>query len=263
MGMTPVSSINFPAALASSESEDAGEARGDADGGRGDKDDRSRDDKDDRSRDDKDDQSKASASHRREFSENQDRIKESTEEHPGYIYSDQLLNFDHTSGDSILLQAETAKRHGDLEKAITLARKSLDMAPGCLDAHAFYAEVLESKLRKQTERDPEMFETCVKEWLIVLRNKVGDEAGMNAHGIAVPFIGTFFEDEEHTIKARQHLIKLTGAAPKGWETDNKYLKKVLTASRESVSGKVVKQKKPKDEFKEELKDEFKGKDEFK
>lgn len=213
---------------------------------------------------DRDEESKESAGeHRKEFAEKQDRIIESSAEHPGYITSDQLLNFDHTSGDSVLFQAEIAKRHGDLEKAITLARRSLDMAPGNMDAHCFYADVLESKLRKQTERDPEMFETCVKEWLIVLRNKVGDEAGMNAHGIGVPFIGTFYEDEDHTIKARQHLVKLTGAAPKGWETDNKYLKRVLTADRETVSGRIVKPKKQKDEFKEELKNEFKSKDEFK
>ena len=50
------------------------------------------------------------------------------------------------------------------------------------------------------------------------------------------------EDEDHTIKARQHLTKLTGFSPKPWETDTRYLKRVLAKTTESVSGKIVKKK---------------------
>jgi len=46
-------------------------------------------------------------------------------------------------------------------------------------------------------------------------------------------------DDERVIPARQHLVKLTGSAPKFWETDSKYLKRVTTAEENKVYGKVV------------------------
>jgi hypothetical protein len=159
----------------------------------------------------------------------------------GVVTSDELFHTHESSGQSLMFEAQNAKRSGDMERAITLIRRSLDADDNDLDAHCFYAEMLESKLKKQVEKDPEAFRTCVKEWLLVLRNEVGEEKGLNFHGIG--FMGTFYEDEEHTIKARQHLVKLTGASPKGWESDSRYLKRVLTKSAEEVSGKVVKPKK--------------------
>jgi hypothetical protein len=161
----------------------------------------------------------------------------------GVVFSSQMLHSEHgSSGLSLLFEAENAKRYGDLDQAITFVRRSLDVDDSNLDAHAFYADVLEAKLKKQTERDPEMFRTCIQEWLIVMRNKVGDERGLNIHGIGIPAMGTAYEDEDHTIKARQHLTKLTGFSPKPWETDTRYLKRVLAKTTESVSGKIVKKK---------------------
>ncbi len=63
--------------------------------------------------------------------------------------------------------------------------------------------MLEAKLRSGEEKSPEAFKDCIKEWLLILRNEVGAEKGMTAHGIGIPGMGKFYEDEEHTIEARQ------------------------------------------------------------
>ena len=100
-----------------------------------------------------------------------------------------------------------------------------------------YAEALEGKLKEQTDRDPALFSKCVKEWLIVLRQECGDEK-LTYHGLGIPIMGKFYEDDERVIPARQHLMKLTGTMPKVWETDTKYLKRV-TAGTHKLSGKVI------------------------
>jgi len=66
------------------------------------------------------------------------------------------------------------------------------------------------------------------------------ERGEAAHGINP--MGHFYEDEEHGISARRHLVKLTGYAPKPWETNARYLKRVLLPSTGTVSGAVIKDK---------------------
>jgi hypothetical protein len=46
-----------------------------------------------------------------------------------------------------------------------------------------------------------------------------------------------YSDEETGMTARAHLLSLTGVAPKAWQTDIKYLKKVL--NRNDLDGKVL------------------------
>ncbi|MFX5680438.1 hypothetical protein ABTE28_20290, partial [Acinetobacter baumannii] len=80
--------------------------------------------------------------------------------------------------------------------------KDLDNA----DTHLVYAEALEKKINKQTSKDNELFKKCVKEWLIVYRGEKGDERGLsNSHGISIPMLGKFYEDEDRSIPAKQRL----------------------------------------------------------
>lgn len=180
--------------------------------------------------------SSSKAASQADESETQERLPEGT------IYSDQALNGHHKSAQSLLIAAQEAERHGRRERALALVRQAMELDYDDVDAHCFYATTLEEKLKQQDEKDPEAFRECIREWLMILRNEIGAEKGMTAHGISFPGVGSFYEDEDHTIEARRRLIKLAGSAPKGWETDKRYLKRVAPTSEETVSGKIVKEK---------------------
>ncbi|PWT97220.1 MAG: hypothetical protein C5B53_08395 [Candidatus Melainabacteria bacterium] len=158
----------------------------------------------------------------------------------GTINSNQLLELGMVSPRSLVIEGEKALYSGDPDRAITVLHRSLDRDYEDADAHTFLARALEMKLKSQAERDPELYNECVKEWLVVLRNHSGMERGEGAHGINI--LGHLYEDEEHGVDARKHLVKLTGYAPKPWETSAKYLKRVLLPTSGTVSGAVVKDK---------------------
>jgi tetratricopeptide (TPR) repeat protein len=136
--------------------------------------------------------------------------------------------------------AEYATAHGDFDKAISLCRRALNKDADDLAVHQAYAIALEEKWKSQPEskKDPTVYQKAVAEWLIVLRNEAGCEKGLTFHGLTIPVMGNFYQDEEHVITARAHLVSLTGISPKPWQTDAVYLKKVL--SKNDVSGKVLK-----------------------
>jgi hypothetical protein len=155
------------------------------------------------------------------------------------ISGNQSMQSGNSTSKSLMLQAQTALGAGNVDTAIQLIRKSLSENNDDADAHTVYAEALEKKMRSQTERDPELFNKVVKEWLIVMRDEVGDEKAMNFHGAG---IGDFYRDEEHNLLAARHLTKLTGSAPKPWQTNARYLKKVLKPTDTDVKGVIVKRK---------------------
>lgn len=143
---------------------------------------------------------------------------------------------------SVGLAADYSNRYNNYDKAIKLSKKALDRDPDDLDLHLTYAESLEAKLKTQEERDPELYNKCVTEWLTVLRNDVGDEAGLTYHGVGLPGIH-LYEDTQRGGAARQHLKTLTGSVPRGWETNARYLKRVLKPVDTNVAGKILAQPK--------------------
>jgi hypothetical protein len=149
------------------------------------------------------------------------------------------------SAATLQYEGERALEVGDLKRALTLLKRSIDLDEDDCNTRLLYAKALETKLRSQTDRDPELFKQCVKEWLIVMRNEVGDQKGLGIHGIS--FLSGFYDDEEREMKAKSHLIKLTGSAPKAWETDAHYLNKVLRPNAGLVSGKFIEKNKTKNE----------------
>ncbi|CAN5496826.1 hypothetical protein BH11CYA1_BH11CYA1_13230 [soil metagenome] len=58
------------------------------------------------------------------------------------------------------------------------------------------------------EKDPDIFNLCIKNWLVVLRNEVGEEKGATYKGIGIGL--GYFQDEERTINAKHRLKVLTG-----------------------------------------------------
>ncbi len=140
------------------------------------------------------------------------------------------------TGDSLALAAEYALDQGDIEKSIKLCKLALEKDYSDLDIHMAYAKALQEKLSNQKNKDPELRNLCIREWLIVYRSEVGTETDLCVHGIRP--LGHFYEDEDRSIPARNQLIALTGRAPKPWETDTKFLKWVNRPTT-SVAGKII------------------------
>jgi hypothetical protein len=158
----------------------------------------------------------------------------------GVTTNDNVLIQKDSSAVQLLMLADRALKSDKVDRAIDLIKRSLDLNMDDLDAHMSYAMALERKLQMQKVEDPAVFNLCVKEWLAVLRNKYGEEKAETIDGIGIPGInGRFFADDERHTPARNHLVKLTGTAPKPWETDKKFLAKVCRHGETSVSAKVV------------------------
>jgi hypothetical protein len=126
--------------------------------------------------------------------------------------------------------------NNQLDQAVLLSRNAVNKDPDDIEAHQSYAEALENKLRAVKGTDHELASECITQWLIVLRNEVGEEKGLGFHGISV--MGHLYDDDTRSITARQRLVSIAGRAPKPWETDARYLKSVLHQT--AVNGKVLK-----------------------
>jgi hypothetical protein len=130
------------------------------------------------------------------------------------------------------------------KEAMNLSKQAMNKDKNDIDIRMTYAKAIEGVIEGQEDKDPELFNKCVKQWLMVYRNTVGDEKGLSWHGISLPGMQKRYEDEERSIPAKQHLFTLTGAVPGPKETDAKYLQRVLKPATESVSGKVIAQEEP-------------------
>ncbi len=148
-----------------------------------------------------------------------------------------MMDADTHSPKMLLIEAEQAFRGGDLEVALKKVKQSLNLDNDDMDAHLLYASALNEKLDNQIEKDPNLFNKTVEEWLDVMRNRYGDEKRMRWHGVNP--IGDLYNDEERSIPAKTALVKLTGSSPHSFETDAHYLKRVLRPSTATVTAKVV------------------------
>lgn len=137
------------------------------------------------------------------------------------------------------LQAEMSTRSSDLNRAIKMGRRAVELDPDDMDARVALGEALFEKIKASKKEDPALFNECVKTWLLVHRNLIGAEKGMTIKGIGIPGMQRAYEDEEHGGIARDRLIVLCGRTPKMFETNKKYLDKVLQAET-TVSGVVIK-----------------------
>jgi hypothetical protein len=153
---------------------------------------------------------------------------------------------------SLARSAEYCLQHGQFDKAIKFCQLSLSKKEDP-DLHQIYATALQAKLKSQEQKDPELFSKCVSEWLFVLRQTNGEE-NLSFHGIGLPGVGKFWEDEDRTIPAKQQLFQLTGRVPKIWETNDKFLKRVTKEYDSTVTGAVLKGK---DKIRDEDKDKEK------
>lgn len=149
---------------------------------------------------------------------------------------DEIVSPDMETASSIAGRARVALRNGNVSRSLSLAKKALGMDDDDPDIHAAYAEALEATLEQQSEKDQSMFKTCLHEWLIVYRNESGEEKNMTVKGINI--MGTWWNDDYRGGLAKIHLKKLTGYLPRAWETDNRYMARVLKPAATSVEGKL-------------------------
>lgn len=148
---------------------------------------------------------------------------------PGYVTSIEAATTGLQTADSMALAADYATRNGNYDQAIKYCRQALKLDFDDIDIHMSYAQALEKKLVKEPDADANVFNMCIKEWLIVMRGEVGEEKEQNFHGVNL--MGHLFEDDERAIPARYHLAALTGGhPPKPWQTDTQYLKQVCKAT---------------------------------
>ena len=143
------------------------------------------------------------------------------------------------SAGSYAVAANYAMKHKNYDQAIKWCQEAIDKNNDDTDIHMIYAQSLQKKLKTQADKDPELFNKCVKEWVMVYKNEVGDEKGMSYKGATLPFMTKFYEDEDRSIPAKQNLITLTGTYPKYNETSAKFLKRVSKPASTSVSGTLL------------------------
>ncbi|MBP9092278.1 tetratricopeptide repeat protein [bacterium] len=144
--------------------------------------------------------------------------------------------FTETSGRSLLLTAKQYMRHHNYNRAIALLSRAVKLDPDDPDIRCLYAEALQEKLSHQVEKDPAVFNLCVRNWLTVVRNEVGEEKGATYKGIGIGM--GYFQDEERTTFAKHSLKALTGYLPKPWETNDRYLRRVLKPATTSVTATI-------------------------
>ncbi|MBS1998053.1 MAG: hypothetical protein JSS86_17140 [Cyanobacteria bacterium SZAS LIN-2] len=149
---------------------------------------------------------------------------------------DDIVSPDMETARSVANRARVSLKNGNVSRALALAQRAMKMDDDDMDIHLIYAQALEAKVERQTERDPYLYKKCLSEWIKVYRNEVGMEKGMTFKGLNL--MGNMYNDDEFGNLAKKHLIKLTGYAPKLWETDNHFITRVTKEVETSVSGKI-------------------------
>ncbi len=168
-------------------------------------------------------------------------ISADAESDPSYVKPtleyDEIIDPSKRRAISSTIASEFALRADRVERAIQLARRSIKQFPDDMDAHKALAEALDRKLELQVEKDPTLFEECIKEWLVIMRNGVGFEKGINFRGIGI-FDHAYGDDEYYEV-AKHRIKHLTGYIPKPWESNDRFLRKVLRPAKTELKGKIL------------------------
>jgi hypothetical protein len=139
----------------------------------------------------------------------------------GVVTSDQFLELGCPTASALRIEGEQSMRMGNLNRAIMVLQRSIELSPQDMDGRILYGEALERKLIRQKVRDPKLYNYTLKQWLFVAKNAEFSDQGLQGYN---------------------HLYKLCGVVPKRWEKERKYLEKVLIPEDGSV--KVVIGKRP-------------------
>lgn len=127
--------------------------------------------------------------------------------------SNQILELGVVTPSALRLQGEQAIRLGNLDRAIQVLQRSVEMNPLDMDGRVLYATALEKKLVKQKKRDPKLYNYVLKQWTFVFKHS---------------------EFDDQKMQGRNHLINLAGRAPRWHESVNRYLSKIMIPEDGSV-----------------------------
>src|SRR5579883_310323 len=75
----------------------------------------------------------------------------------GVVRSDQMLELGVTTSNGLRLEGEQCLRLGNVDRAVQLLQRALEMSPADMDGRILYATALEKKLTKQKKKDPKLF----------------------------------------------------------------------------------------------------------
>lgn len=141
----------------------------------------------------------------------------------GVVMSDQMLELGMVTSNSMRLEGEQCMRLGNIDRAVTVLQKAIELSPGDMDGRILYSIALEKKLLKQPskKRDPRLYNFCIKQWCYI--SKKAD-----------------FEDQK--TQAKNHLEKLTGTVPGRFEKAHKFLARTLIAEDGSTKVQIGGQK---------------------
>lgn len=131
----------------------------------------------------------------------------------GVVAADQILELGILTSNSLQLQAEQSLRMGNLDRAIMVLQRCVEMSPLDVEARMTYAQALEQSLTKQKKRDPKLFNFVIKQWL---------------------FIAKKAEFPDQKMQAYSKLFELTGSTPGRFERTDKFLARVLLPEDGSI-----------------------------
>jgi hypothetical protein len=124
----------------------------------------------------------------------------------GQVRSDQILELGTCPPSALQLEGEHAMRIGNIDTALTVLQRAVEMAPLDMEKRLLYAQCLEKKLMAQKKKDPALYNFLIKQYLFIYRK--------------AEFI-------DQTMIAKQALVHLTGTAPRSVEKSEKFLTRVL------------------------------------
>lgn len=124
----------------------------------------------------------------------------------GQVRSDQILELGTCPPSALQLEGEHAMRIGNIDNALVVLQRAVELAPLDMEKRLLYAQCLEKKLMKQKKKDPGLYNFLVKQYLFIYRK--------------AEFI-------DQTLQARSELVHLTGTVPKMFEKSEKYLARVM------------------------------------
>lgn len=122
------------------------------------------------------------------------------------VTSDGFLDLGMSSADALRLEGEQCLRLNNVDRAIKVLTKAVEMAPSDMDGRILYAQALQRRLDGEVEKEPQLFNQVVKQWLYVLH-----ESGST----------------EHQTLAAKALHGLTGKRARRFENEKKFLSRVL------------------------------------
>jgi tetratricopeptide (TPR) repeat protein len=122
------------------------------------------------------------------------------------VTSDGFLELGMNNADALRLEGEQCLRLNNVDRAIKVLTKAVELAPSDMDGRILYAQALQKRLDGEVEKEPQLFNQVVKQWLYVLH-----ESGST----------------EHQTLAAKALHDLTGKRARRFENEKKFLSRVL------------------------------------